>query len=109
VSFFSNIKNYKKKIYKRAEKVLKKTSFDILTGLIDATPVDTGRAKGNWNLSTGTPDKQNGYQGGLKPETTAQEHIEPAPEVGLIYCPNCGFKVPDSLIICWKCGQRLRK
>jgi len=42
-------------------------------------------------------------------EVELQEHFEPAPDTGLIACPNCGFEVPDSLVICWKCGYRLKK
>jgi len=36
-------------------------------------------------------------------------HYEPAKEDGLRICPHCGFKVPDSIIICWKCGERLKR
>jgi len=31
---------------------IKKLSLDALEGLVDMTPVDTGRAKGNWNVTT---------------------------------------------------------
>jgi len=24
-------------------------------------------------------------------------------------CPNCGFDAPESILICWKCGERLKK
>lgn len=33
----------------------KKIVFDILAGVIQRTPVDTGRARGNWQLSIGKP------------------------------------------------------
>ncbi len=33
------------------------TSLNLLAGLIKTTPVDTGRAKGNWFVSTGTPNR----------------------------------------------------
>jgi len=31
---------------------IKKLSLEALEGLVDMTPVDTGRAKGNWNVTT---------------------------------------------------------
>jgi short subunit dehydrogenase-like uncharacterized protein len=40
---------------------------------------------------------------------SVQVYNEPAKEMGLTVCPHCGFKVPDSIIICWKCGTRLKK
>jgi len=33
------------------------TSLKLLAGLIKSTPVDTGRAKGNWFVSAGTPNR----------------------------------------------------
>ena len=32
-------------------------SLNLLTGLVKTTPVDSGRAKGNWFVSTGAPDR----------------------------------------------------
>ena len=45
----------------------------------------------------------------MSTEVQVQVHIEQVPEVGLIYCPNCGFEIPETLKICWKCGERLKK
>ncbi len=36
--------------------VQKKLAFDIFAGLVSETPVDTGRAMNNWNISVGFPD-----------------------------------------------------
>ena len=32
-------------------------ALSLLTGLVKTTPVDTGRAKGNWFVSTGAPNR----------------------------------------------------
>jgi len=24
-------------------------------------------------------------------------------------CPKCGFDAPEGIVICWKCGERLKK
>lgn len=29
---------------------------------------------------------------------------EPSVDYGMTICPNCGFKIPDDIVICWKCG-----
>lgn len=42
-------------------------------------------------------------------EATLQEQYEVIHESGLVICPRCGFKAPESLVICWKCGKRLKK
>ena len=31
---------------------------------------------------------------------------EPEPEYGMVYCPHCGFKIPEDIIVCWKCGEK---
>jgi DNA-directed RNA polymerase subunit RPC12/RpoP len=42
----------------------------------------------------------------MSTELVLQE-LAPEKDHGLIYCPKCGFKIPDSVIICWKCGNRI--
>ena len=34
----------------------KATAFELFGQIIEKTPVDTGRARGNWNVSSDTPD-----------------------------------------------------
>ena len=34
----------------------KATAFEIFSQVIQKTPVETGRARGNWNITTDTPD-----------------------------------------------------
>lgn len=36
--------------------VVKKLSLDALRGVIEKSPVDTGRFRGNWNVGLGVPD-----------------------------------------------------
>lgn len=57
------------------------TSLLLLTGLIKKTPVDTGRARGNWFLSIGSPIKKEDNSR-RAPEATSEgitvsERIEP--------------------------------
>lgn len=34
--------------------LLKKVAFQVLTGVVEKTPVDTGRARGNWQVAVNT-------------------------------------------------------
>ena len=45
--------------------VQKKLALDIYRDVIAGTPVDTGRAMNNWNLSIATPDRSVTEQGGV--------------------------------------------
>ena len=40
---------------KKMETVIKKTVFDLTSAIIANTPVDTGRARANWQVSLNTP------------------------------------------------------
>jgi len=50
--------------------VQKKLAFDIFADLVADTPIDTGRAMNNWNISVGFPDasttKSGGSAGGVQ-------------------------------------------
>ena len=39
----------------KAELVVRKTALELHTSLIDKSPVDTGRFRGNWMTATGAP------------------------------------------------------
>jgi hypothetical protein len=38
------------------DKAVRKIAFDLYNGITQMTPVDTGRAKGNWNTGIGMPN-----------------------------------------------------
>ena len=38
------------------ELVVRKATLDIHSSVVDMSPVDTGRFKGNWNIAYGSPD-----------------------------------------------------
>lgn len=41
-----------------AERAVAKLTVQAFQGIVTKTPVDTGRARGNWNLSSGSPDTE---------------------------------------------------
>lgn len=55
MSFSSDLKKASSNIEKRAEKIIRGTSFAIFKRVIERTPVKTGRAKGNWQTDIGQP------------------------------------------------------
>ncbi len=55
---FKNLDKFKVELKKFADlteeqhvQLLKKVAFQVLTGVVEKTPVDTGRARGNWQVS----------------------------------------------------------
>lgn len=44
----------------------KKVALEALRSLVFMTPVDSGRAQGNWVVTMNTPSKANPFKGGLK-------------------------------------------
>jgi len=55
-SFNGDLKLFSKKTGVSAEVAVRKIALEIFDGVTAKTPVDTGRAKGNWNLSIGGMD-----------------------------------------------------
>ena len=50
-SFSLDISKFVKKAPENANKIVKKVCFDIYENIKDRTPVDTGRARGGWNIT----------------------------------------------------------
>ena len=44
------------KVYNVQANLVRETAMRVLGNLTKTTPVDTGRARANWNMSVGTPD-----------------------------------------------------
>jgi len=52
--FALDLNRFAKKAGVNAEKVVRKTVLDITYSLVDMSPVDTGRFKNNWQVATGS-------------------------------------------------------
>lgn len=55
--FARNIRRTARRIQSNATKVNRKVALAVLQAVVVATPVDTGRARSNWNTSLIVPDK----------------------------------------------------
>lgn len=59
--------------------VVKKLSFDIFADVVAGTPVDTGRAMNNWNISVGSIDTSTTEIGGARASIQGGKIGEAAP------------------------------
>lgn len=55
MSFSSDMRNATKSIIDAHDKITRAATLDFFTGTVKDTPVDTGRARGNWVTTTGQP------------------------------------------------------
>ncbi len=51
-----DLTEYAKKKQVEIKEVRKAYAFALYSSIVKKTPVDTGRARGNWNVSVGSPD-----------------------------------------------------
>lgn len=56
MSFQDDLNAYIKRTNKDASKVLRGAALELFGGIMQRTPVKTGRARGNWNAKVGSPD-----------------------------------------------------
>ncbi len=45
------------KLEKTSEKIIRATSLQLFSAIVDDTPVDTGRLRGNWQATLGAPSQ----------------------------------------------------
>lgn len=57
MSFESDIKRFTSKVERAADKVFRGTALDIFSQVMQRTPVDTGRLRGNWQTGIGMYSK----------------------------------------------------
>lgn len=55
MSFSSNMRQWAEKVGQGLDQVVRASEIDLSTRIIKRTPVDTGRARGNWFPSVDTP------------------------------------------------------
>lgn len=58
------------------ETLFRKFTFDVFGGIVEATPIDTGRAMNNWNIAIGQPDFTVIDLGGDKGSILGQKQVE---------------------------------
>lgn len=80
MSFSKDIRSFTSKATTAHDKITRLATLELFRGVILDTPVDTGRARGNWQTSVGSP--QSGEldrldKSGAKAIAEAQEKVPP--------------------------------
>lgn len=71
--------------------LLQAVAMQVLTGVVQMSPVDTGRFRGNWQVTIGSPSRQALLatdKSGAPTITNGVATIEGAPPFGVIYITN---------------------
>lgn len=55
MSFSGDVGKFARDAVEAHDKITRAATLDFFSGTIKSTPVDTGRARGNWQTSVGTP------------------------------------------------------
>jgi hypothetical protein len=55
MSFSKDIRSFTSKATAAHDKITRAATLELFSGVIKDTPVDTGRARGNWQTTVGTP------------------------------------------------------
>ena len=55
MSFSDDIRRFTTKTVEAHDKITRTATLELFSGVIKATPVDTGRARGNWQTAVGSP------------------------------------------------------
>lgn len=74
--FEKNLRLVSKKLGIPVQTAVKKLAFDIFGDVVAGTPVDTGRAMNNWNISVGSPDHTTTEAGGKKTSVRNSKKVE---------------------------------
>lgn len=53
--FAGRMRTYSSRIEKNAERLSRRVASNVVKAVVEATPVDTGRARSNWVVSFGSP------------------------------------------------------
>ena len=77
-----DLSKYAEKQKVEIKEVRRAFAFALYSSIVEKTPVDTGRARGNWNISVGSPDESTSNSTGPKfsspkslPEPNGDESI----------------------------------
>jgi hypothetical protein len=54
-SFEADVNKFQRKTVDKMDQIVRKVALELFTRIIYKTPVDTGRARANWQVAIGTP------------------------------------------------------
>ncbi len=68
--------------------VVRKSTLEVFKGVVLKTPVDTGRARGNWNVSAGAPDTSTTQSANAARGIAEAQKALGLPAGGVVYLAN---------------------
>lgn len=68
-----DINKWAEKQGQRIKDIQRNVVFALYSAIVEKTPVDTGRARGNWNVSPGAPDYHTDYNQKTRQYTSAEQ------------------------------------
>lgn len=92
MSFTVNLQQLTERTKKRTDQVVQKITMELFRSVIVKTPVDTGRARGNWQCSVGALPagvKQDATDStGAQAISAAAEKVNKTPAGNIVYLAN---------------------
>lgn len=76
MGFASDLRKLCDRAGDKAEMVVRKTALELQSGMIEKSPVDTGRFKGNWQCGIGTMNSDASAEPGSDAEGRTQAVLE---------------------------------
>lgn len=92
-AFKRNFSKLLKRVGDRANDVVRKTALELQTGMVESSPVDSGRFKGNWQCGVGAIDST---QSGKMDTTPLGDHDK-----------SGSTARTDGVLIGWKPGKTI--
>lgn len=82
VSFKADLEKFGKLTEEKANELFRKIALDLFTSIIMTTPVDTGRARGNWFTTIGSPSGAVSERLGAGASTGEAQRVVKGAEIG---------------------------
>lgn len=88
MAFADDVKRFALDVRGESDKVVRTATLELFSGIIKSTPVDTGRARGNWQTSVGQPQGGTLERTGMEAALTEVQATVPEGAGQLVYLSN---------------------
>lgn len=90
--FILSLRKFADQVPEKHSAIVRKTAMQVLRGVVMKTPVDTGRAKGNWSVTNGQPTlmqvEGTDKTGNVTIRTGLSQILEAKPQLEIIWIQN---------------------
>lgn len=88
MAFADDVKRFALDVRGESDRVVRTATLELFSGIIKSTPVDTGRARGNWQTSVGQPQGGTLERTGMEAALTEVQATVPEGAGQLVYLSN---------------------